>query len=116
MDEASDVETVEALEIADEYHTMYPTETDDHYSEKSIPENFFEENFDKPLKKQISDMNREEWVPKKDPTMISMKRNGLKVHEGKKPFLCSICGYATAKEFQLNAHIESVHKDRVIWM
>ena len=135
LDEISDFETIEELEIADECHKMYPIETDDHASENSFPENSFEKNFDKPLKKEISDMNREEQVPKKDPTMISMKRNGPKifkcdscetsfksktnlrkhieaVHEGKKPNKCDFCDAAFYRKVHLNRHITSFHEGR----
>ena len=135
LDEASEFETIEELEIADEYHKMYPTETDDLDSENSILENSFIKNFDKPLKKQISDTNRDERVPKKDPTMISIKRNGPKifkcdncetsfksktnlrkhieaVHEGKKPNKCEFCDAAFYRKVHLTRHVTSFHEGR----
>ena len=133
LEKASDFETIEELDIADECHKMYPTETDDYDSENSIPENSFEKNFDKPLKKQISNMNRHERVPKKDPTMISIKTNGKKifkcdscetsfkskpnlrahieaVHEGKKPNKCDFCDAAFYRKVHLTRHVTAIHE------
>ena len=98
LDEASDIEIVEELEIADEFHQKASNQTNDHDCEYFTPENTDEKKLDKTLKKQISDTvskaNIEEPALRKDPIIlpsktrkISLKRKNnyvAVVNEGKK--------------------------------
>jgi uncharacterized Zn-finger protein len=36
------------------------------------------------------------------------------VHEGKKPFKCSICGTRFARKTHLNAHLQQLIKNRIL--
>ena len=55
LDEASDIEIVEELEIADECHRKASNQTNNHDCEYFTPENSDKKKLDKTLKKQISD-------------------------------------------------------------
>ena len=34
------------------------------------------------------------------------------VHEGKKPFMCELCGYATSYPQSLKKHIQTIHEGK----
>jgi hypothetical protein len=101
LDEASDIEIVEELEIADEGHKKACNQTNDHDCECECftPENSDEKKQDKTFKKQISDTvsktNVEEPTLRKDPIILPLKTQKISlkrknnyhvsaVNEGKK--------------------------------
>ena len=47
---------------------------------------------------------------REDIELEPIKRHIISVHEGNKPFRCSICGYKFSQKWVLKKHMVSVHE------